>query len=83
MGDSGDSAMDSGMAAQSGWAAAVAMGNGGCHSGRWQQRWHDPNWHQQWLCNGWQDRSNSTIAIAMNGGGSNGRQQWWWHNSNG
>jgi hypothetical protein len=46
------------------------MGNGRCHNGRQLQRRHDPDGHQLWWCNGWQDGSNSTMAIAMNGGGS-------------
>jgi hypothetical protein len=43
------------------------MGDGRCHNGRQQQRRHNPN---GWWCNGWQDGSNSAMAIAMNGGGS-------------
>jgi hypothetical protein len=46
------------------------MGNGRCHNGRQQQQRHDPNGCQWWWCNGWQDGSNSAIAVAMNGGRS-------------
>jgi hypothetical protein len=46
------------------------MGNGRCRNGRQQQRWHDPNGRQLWWCYGWQDGSNSTMAIAINGGRS-------------
>ena len=46
------------------------MGDGRCHNGRQQQWRHDPDGHQWWWCNGWQDDSNSAMAIAMNGGGS-------------
>jgi hypothetical protein len=47
----------------------AAMGNGRCHNGRQQQRQHNPVGHQWWWCNGWQDGSNSAMAIAMNSGG--------------
>ncbi len=46
------------------------MGNGRCHNRRQQQRRHDPNGRQWWWCNGWQDGSDSTTEIAMNGGRS-------------
>jgi hypothetical protein len=46
------------------------MGDGRCHNGRQQQRRHDPDGCQWWWCNGWQDGSNSAMAIAMNGSGS-------------
>jgi hypothetical protein len=48
----------------------AAMGDGRFHNGKQQQRWHDPDGRQWWWCNGWQDGSNSAMAIAMNGSGS-------------
>jgi hypothetical protein len=46
------------------------MGNCRCHNGSQQQQQHDPDGRQWWWCNGWQDGSNSAMAIAMNGSGS-------------
>jgi hypothetical protein len=59
------------------------MGNGGCHKGRQQQKWHNCNRQQQWWCNGRQEGGAIMMAIAMNGSGSNKRRQWWRHNWDG
>ncbi len=48
----------------------VAIGDGRCHNGRQQRRRHDPDGCQWWWCTGWQDGSDSALAIAMNGGRS-------------
>jgi hypothetical protein len=49
------------------WAMVAAMGNRRCHNWRQQQRGHNPDGRQWWSYNGWQDGSNSAMAIATNG----------------
>jgi hypothetical protein len=58
------------------------MGDGRHCNGRQRQRRYDPNGRQWWWCNGWQDGSNSTMAINMIGGRSkegngNGNEGGW------
>jgi hypothetical protein len=48
----------------------TAMGDSRCHNGRQRQRRHGPDGRQRWWCYGWQDGSDSAMAISMNGGGS-------------
>ncbi len=45
------------------------MGKCRCPNGRQGQQRHDPDGPKWWWCSGWQDGSNSAMAIAMNGGG--------------
>jgi hypothetical protein len=75
MDNGGDGAMDGKMVARSQWMMVAAMGDRGCHYGRWQWWQQDCNGRQQWQHNGWRDGGAIVTAIAMNGGGGNRRQQ--------
>ncbi len=78
MDNGSDITMDGKMVAWFWWVTLAAMGDRGCHDGRWQWWQQDCNGGQLWWCNGRQDSSAIVMAIAMNGNGGNRRQQWQW-----